>query len=420
MHIDKTALWQDVITLGTIGAVSGGGVTRLAFTETDRTARQWLVERMQSAKLTVRIDAAGNIIGTLPGTAPLPPIATGSHIDTVPQGGKFDGALGVLAAIHAAEAIARSGRSLRHPLEVIAFAAEEAVYGAGTLGSLAMTGRWEAAFLSFPTTDGRPLSELLRDAGVEPNDIHEAARKPGSLTAFLELHIEQGEVLETNNADIGIVTGIVGISRFHVDIPGRANHAGTTPMGLRDDALAKAARFMVQLEEAATALPGAVATVGQLTVRPGAPNIIPGSVTLSVDVRSLDEAHLHSLNTFVEHAVTQLGGKCIQTTYKSPVPCDTTLLHHIEAACAKRQLHGLRLPSGAGHDAMCMADLAPSAMIFVPSVGGISHSPDEWTAPEACKNGAEVLLDTILRIDTYDGKRTALSNDHEGVESDHV
>lgn len=420
LYIDETALWTDLETLGTIGAVSGGGVTRLAFTEPDRTARGWLAERMQQANLQVRIDAAGNIIGTLAGTAPLPPIAIGSHIDTVPQGGKFDGALGVLAAVHAAEAIVRSGCRLRHPVEVIAFAAEEAVYGAGTLGSLAMTGRWDTAFLTLPTADGRPLGELLREADIEPNTVHRATREPGTFTAFLELHIEQGQVLEASGAEIGIVTGIVGISRFHIDIFGRANHAGTTPMGLRDDALAKAARFIVELERAATALPGAVATVGQLAVTPGAPNIVPGRVTLSVDVRSLDEEHLRSLNAFVEHTVARLDGQCKQTTYKSPVPCDATLLHHIEAACVHRRLTTLHLPSGAGHDAMCMAALAPTAMIFVPSIGGISHSPDEWTPPVACKNGAEILLDAVLRINAADGNQIALPDHPEGEEPQHV
>ena len=336
--IDAARLLADLEELGRIGATESGGVTRVAYSETDRAGRDWVAARLRELGLEVRTDPAGNLTGRLPGSADLPSLAVGSHTDTVPEGGRYDGALGVVAALACARAVVTGGLRLRHPLEVIDFACEEATMSGGTLGSRAMAGQWDHSIVDAPAWDGRPVRQHLVGAGLDPDRIAGAARPPGSLAAYLELHIEQGATLEQDAIDVGLVTGIVG-------------------------------------------------TVGNLTVHPGASNVIPGRVDVTVEIRGMDEAVLDAAETELRG---QAGMRLLSR--KPPVACSPELLDAFERVAGRLALKSRRMPSGAGHDAMCVAALCPVAMLFVPSVGGVSHSPREFTSPEDCVNGAQVVL----------------------------
>lgn len=399
LRIDQEALWADLQALAQIGATEAGGVTRLGYTAADLAGRDWVAAKMRALGMQVRVDAAGNLIGRLPGREDLPAIAMGSHTDTVPNGGRFDGALGVVAALHAVEALQARGQTLRHPVEVISFACEEAVYGGGTLGSLAMVGRWDPAILTRPVPGGGTLRERITAAHLDPDAMATAARAPGELAAFLELHIEQGQVLEHRGTTIGLVEGIVGINRYAVTFTGQANHAGTTPMEIRDDALVKAAEYTLAVRDLGASRPATVATVGQLQVAPGAPTVIPGQVDLSIDLRSLDVQTLAELEGELERRALVLGGSFRSTSRKPPVRSSPALLAALQAGCERSGLDYHYMPSGAGHDAMCMAFICPVAMIFVPSKGGRSHSPVEWTDPAHCAAGAELLVAALSHLD---------------------
>ena len=391
--IDPARLLADLDELARIGATESGGVTRVAYSEADRAGREWVAAKLREVGLEVSADPAGNLIGRLEGAESLPPLAIGSHTDTVPEGGRFDGALGVVAAIACARALAGGHKRLRHPLEVLDFASEEATMSGGTLGSRAMSGQWDAAMAGAPAWDGRPVREHLLEAGLDPGRIAAAARRPGSLAAYLELHIEQGATLEQDGVQIGLVTGIVGIRRFAVTFEGEANHAGTTPMDRRRDALVAAAPFVLHAREVALRH-GIVGTVGSLTVHPGASNVIPGRVELTAEIRGLDESVL-------DQAEAELGkaAELRLLSRKPPVECSPVLVDALEGAARGLGLTSRRMPSGAGHDAMCVSALCPVAMVFVPSRGGVSHSPLEFTAQKDCANGARVLLAALLDVD---------------------
>lgn len=397
-RIDGPALLADIDRLAQIGATPEGGVQRVAFTPADREGREWVAERMRDLGLEVRTDGAGNTIGLLPGRKDLAPIALGSHTDTVPNGGRFDGALGVLAALAAVRALRAEGIQLRHPLEVINFQCEEAVVGPGTLGSGAMSRPFPPEALARVAHDGRPLHEHLRAAGIDPEAFVGAVRRPGSLAAYLELHVEQGGTLAARKISIGVVEGIVGIRRYQARFEGFANHAGTTPMEARDDALIKAAPFILAVRDTAVEH-GIVGTVGTAQVAPGAANVIPGRVELGVELRGMDEVVLDAAEQELMDLSAAAGGELSRLGAKAAVPSDPLLVDLLEAACISVGLDVLRMSSGAGHDAMTVAGIAPVAMLFVPSLGGISHSPDEYTSPEHCVLGAEALLAAVLRLD---------------------
>ena len=398
-RIDAAQLNADLAELALIGATEAGGVHRIGFSRADRSARAAVEGWLLALGCEVRVDPAGNTIATLPGSEPgLPPLAVGSHTDTVPDGGRYDGALGVLAALAVVRALAEAGIRLRHSLAVINFACEEATMSGGTLGSRAMAGDWDPQIADQPAWDGRLVEEHLREAGLQPASIPRARLEPGSFTAYVELHIEQGGILEAQGLSAAAVTGIVGIRRYSARFGGRANHAGTTPMALRDDALVKAAPFITDVRDLA-GRHGIVATVGTVQVSPGASNVIPGEVLLGCEIRSLDEALLDAAEQDLAEFASERGGSLERLSAKPPVASDEQILRHIEAAAAELGLGLRRLPSGAGHDAMSMAALCPVAMMFVPSRGGISHSPLEFTSAEDCAHGARLLLATILRLD---------------------
>ena len=348
--------------------------------------------------LDARVDQAGNSICSYPGQLPeLPPMAIGSHTDTVPHGGRYDGALGVVAAMGCVRALREAGIHLRHPVEVINFAAEEATMG-GTIGSRAMAGLLDPQILQAPAWDGAAVSNHLAAAGLDPSAAVQARREKGSLACFLELHIEQGGTLAAAGLPLGVVEGIVGIRRYTVAFEGLANHAGTTPMNERRDALVMAAPFILRVRDIAVTY-GIVGTVGSLHLQPGAPSVIPGWVELSVETRGLSEASLNDAESDLSTAAKETGGDFTVLSRKPPAQSDLRLLACLTWACEELGVPYRLLPSAAGHDSMCIAHIAPQAMLFVPSLGGISHSPDEFTDPEGCITGARVLLAALLKID---------------------
>jgi N-carbamoyl-L-amino-acid hydrolase len=390
--------------LSRFGANPEGGVSRVAFSDADIAGREYVTKLMQEAGLTVRLDTAANIIGRREGTDPkLPAIMIGSHIDSVPGGGNYDGDVGVLGSIEVAQLLRERGIRLRHPLEVVSFTDEEG----GLIGSLAMTGRLEPAALDVMTHSGKTIRDGIRAVGGDPDRIREAQRQRGDLAAFVELHIEQGAYLYESGIDIGVVEGIVGIRWWDVTVEGFANHAGTTPMNRRRDALLSAAEFVQAVSRVATSTSGRqVATVGRIRAEPGAPNVIPGKVVLSLEIRDLDGKKIEQVYTAIRGEADRIA-KARNTPFtfadvkvsSEPAPTDERVRRIIIAAAKSFGHTYTVMPSGAGHDAQDMTHIAPTGMIFVPSKDGISHSPKEYTSPRDMANGANVLLETVLAID---------------------
>ena len=403
LRVNAQRLQERIDRLARIGG-SPQGVTRLAFTEADLSGRAYVTRLMQEAGLEVRVDDAGNLSGRLPGDSPgLAPIVLGSHIDTVPLAGAYDGVLGVVAAIECVHVLRENEIRTRHPLEVMVFANEEG----GLTGSRALAGRLNAQALEESSRSGMSVRQGIAALGGNADRISRAIRRPGEVKAYLELHIEQGGSLESEGTDIGIVEGFVGIRWWDVTVTGFANHAGTTPMNARRDALLAAARLVIAVNRAATSLPGRqVATVGRIRAEPGAPNVIPGRVELSLELRDLAKPKLDRVFQEIRRRA-QLIGKETDTEIEfneidigvEPTLTDPNLQEVIGQAAETLDLSYARLPSGAAHDAQNMAHIAPSALIFVPSVGGISHSPQEYTKPRDVANGANLLLQTLIRLD---------------------
>ena len=403
LRINRDRLQQRLADLATIGQLPVGGVRRIAYSDEDIAARRWVLAAMEGAGMTVTLDAAGNIIGRYAGEQDLPALATGSHIDTVPTGGRYDGALGVLAGIEVVATLHEAGQRLRHPLEVIVFSDEEGEM----LGSKAMAGTLDRRDPeTFRRLDGTPIQACLQRIGGCWDDIATARRSAASLAAYLELHVEQGGVLEAVQRQIGVVQGIVGMHRYQVTITGRPNHAGTTPMELRRDALYAAARLVAAVHDTAIATPGdPVATVGSLTVVPNAANIVPGRVDLTMDLRDLSMSTLlamvqdldRQMQAIAAATQTQIQAQLqhsLQPTLASPACQDT-----IAAVCDDLQLTHYSMPSRAIHDAQEIGRITEMGMIFVPSQAGVSHAEDEYTSPEQCGQGADVLLQTLRQID---------------------
>ncbi len=397
LQIDSELLLHDLEALASIGADPLGGITRIAYSPTDLLGRAWVAQQMRSLQLHVIGDAAGNTLGQYAGTQPLGAIMIGSHTDTVAHGGRFDGALGVLAGLACIRALRDAGIHLRHPIEVVNFAAEEATV-LGTFGSSAMAGQLHADDLNKPAYDGQSIAAHLLAAGFDPAQTI-LARRSDPIAAYLELHIEQGDVLEADGTPIGLVEGIVGIRRYRAIYTGQANHAGTTQMARRHDALIAAAPFILAVREIAL-MYGLVGTTGTLTVQPNVPNVIPGRVELSCEIRGMDDRILDQAEADLYQHAQATGGVLDLIARKPPVASDPMLLDVLASCCEQLQVRYRRMPSGAGHDAMCMAALAPQAMIFVPSRAGISHAPDEYTEPQECVQGAQLLLDAIIALDT--------------------
>lgn len=404
LRVNSQRLEQRITALAEFGKNAHGGLDRVAFSDADIRGRKYLISLMKDAGLDVRVDEAGNIIGHREGQEPdLPPIMFGSHSDTVPDGGKYDGALGVLGAIECAQVLNEQNIQTKHPLEVVVFTDEEG----GLVGSRAMTGTLTLDALEVVSHSKKTIRQGIIDLGGNPEKLDRVARKDGDIKAFLEIHIEQGKILETKNIDIGVVEGIVGISWWNITIEGFSNHAGTTPMDMRQDALLAASHLIIAVNRVVTSVSGRqVGTVGRIKAEPGAPNVIPGKVVMSLELRDLSGEKIQSLyekiekeaQTIAQQTDTQISFSSIDAM-AIPAPTDPRIRKYIDESAKELDLSTLYMPSGAGHDAQDMAKIAPTGMIFIPSVGGISHSPKEYSRPEDIVNGVNVLLHTILKID---------------------
>jgi N-carbamoyl-L-amino-acid hydrolase len=403
LRVNGERLVGHLEALSEFGKNPQGGVSRVAYTDADRDGRQYVLGLMRDAGLAVSIDTAGNLVGRRAGTnAALKPIIIGSHIDSVPEGGNYDGDVGSLGAIEVAQILNERHARMRHALQVIIFENEEGLL----LGSTAIARGVDAQRLDSVSQSGKIVRDGVGFLGGDPDRIAEAKRQPGSITAYIELHIEQGALLEQQHIQIGVVEGIVGILDCEVTVEGFANHAGTTPMNQRDDALLSAARFIDKLNQIVTSTPGRqVGTVGWIKAQPGAYNVIPGKVTLGMELRDLDAQKIKNLFAQVRLAADDIGRKNSTSFRFDPLPVSTPALtdKHLQALIGQSAkglgLSTLLMPSGAGHDAQEMATLGPIGMIFVPSVGGVSHAPKEFTRPDDIENGANVLLQTVLSID---------------------
>lgn len=410
-RVDGGRLRERLETLSRFGRPAGGtfadGVSRVAYSDADIAGRDYVMSQMRGAGLQPRIDAAGNIFARRDGSAnTLPPILFGSHIDSVPNGGNFDGDLGSLSSLGALETLERAGIRTRHPLEMVIWAHEEGfAFGRGIACSRIAAGEITAADLS-ETWNGMTRADAIRKIGGNPERIHDAVRGKGSHHCYLELHIEQGGTLEKAKIPVGVVEGIVAIDKYDATVTGFANHAGTTPIAERRDALLAASHLTVAVRDAVTRTSGRqVGTVGHIEVTPNSPNVIPGLVRLSVELRDLSQSKLVTMMDDIRARVKEIEASTLttitfsQTMHAAPAVATGDVQLAIERAARALALDATRLPSGAGHDAQNMAMLGPMGMIFVPSVGGVSHSPNELTAWQDCTNGADLLLGAILEMD---------------------
>ncbi len=394
-----------IVALSQFGKNADGGVDRVAYSDADIAGRQYIMEEMQNQGLTnLRIDVGGNIIARRSGhNNNLKPILIGSHTDSVPGGGNYDGDVGVISNLEVIDLMNAGNIITEHPIDVIVFSNEEG----GLVGSLAYTGKIRPASLDVMSHAGITIREGIKRIGGDPDNILKDAIKPGELKAFIELHIEQGAFLDEEGINIGVVEGIVGINWWDVIIEGLANHGGTTPMNRRQDAMLAAAKLTMGINDIATGLEGRqVATVGRIEAFPGAPNVIPGKVIMSLEVRDLEQAKMDKVFELVKARAreveketgTKIAFKFIDVA-SHPAPTNKRMREIITQAAKDAGYSYKLMPSGAGHDAQDMVSVAPTGMIFVPSKDGISHSPKEYTSPKDMARGADVLLRTILKID---------------------
>lgn len=385
--------------------------TRRAFSPEFIASRQWLKRKMEQAGLRVSVDAGGNMIGRLDGVdTAAKPIVTGSHTDTVFDGGRYDGIIGVMAGIELAHTLTERGITLKHSLEVVDFLSEEpSDFGVSCVGSRAMAGMLDQSMLEQQSPDGQSLSEAIAAIGGDPSLLSTALREPGSIRAFIELHIEQGPILERLRVPLGIVTDLVGIRRFRVKLLGQADHAGTTPMDYRKDALVGAAILIQAAHQKAKALNSdsqyVVATVGYLTVSPNSSNAVPGAVALMLEVRSNNNAVLEDFgDELFTHIDPELKALQVEIEHESvsygpPTHFDQELIQVVENAAKNSGVETVRMSSGAGHDAVYLSKIGPSAMIFTPCLNGRSHCPEESLTPEQLALGTQLLMDAILELD---------------------
>jgi N-carbamoyl-L-amino-acid hydrolase len=402
--VSKERLLKNLKKLSVFGINKNNGNDRVAYSDYDVQAREYLKEYMENLGLKVHVDYAANIIARKEGSnKKLRPIIFGSHIDAVPNGGHYDGPLGVISGIEALETILDNKIITSHPLELIIFTNEEG----GVFGSRALAGKLNNDALEIKTASGFTNGEGVDRLGGNQKRIFEVTKSSNDYHAFVELHIEQGNILNKNNIDIGVVTGIVGLKWWDVTITGFANHAGTTPMDERKDPMIAAADFILLVKNIINEIPGnQVGTVGKIEAYPGAPNVIPGEVRLSLEIRDLDESKIDFLFREIEKKAQKIALENETTISFSSIDINAS------PALMNKQIQGLiidatnelnysfkKMPSGAGHDAQDMAILVPSGMIFIPSIDGISHSPKEFSSDEDVYKGANILLNTILKLD---------------------
>jgi N-carbamoyl-L-amino-acid hydrolase len=398
--INGDRLWADIVSTARFGGTDMGGVTRLTLTEEDRQVRDWFVAECRSLGCAIEIDRIGNIFATYPGEDPsLPPIAVGSHLDTQPQGGRFDGILGVLAGVELIRTLKESGTVLRHGLTVVNWTNEEgsrfspAMMGSGVFAGASRLEAIEALI----DRDGKTVLAALEAIGYRG----ETAVGHVGFTAYVELHIEQGPLLEAAATEIGIVTGVQGVRWFDVTIAGTEAHAGSTPMAQRDDALVAASQIVLAVRDIARRHPPGVGTTGFAAIGPNSRNVVPGSVQLQIDMRHPSEAGLDQMQAALEQAIGAIDARIALSHIwsKQPVKFDPGIVDSVRNSAAALGYSATEVVSGAGHDAAHIAGNCPTAMIFVPSKDGLSHNEAEYSSPEECARGADVLLQTVLQID---------------------
>lgn len=403
---NKARLARRIDELARFGG-SDQGMNRFAYTPEEKAAQDYLKEIFRDLGLTFREDAVGNIFARYEGTVPgLKPIVSGSHIDTVRNGGKYDGALGVLSILEVIETFRENDIHLKHPLDLFISKDEEGTRFTTTLfGTAAMIGKLTGKDLLRTDNAGITIRDAMQAAGYDPDQLEAARALPGSIAAYLEVHIEQGRVLENAGIPIGVVTGIAGPLWLSVTVRGEAGHAGATPMRIRHDPMIAAAELILRTDGIVRQYKDTVATTGQLKVLPGSTNVIPAEVTYTIDLRDVNMADRDDAEAKIRDAAGAVMTKYGVTVELSDlgrvdsVPCDPAIMSVIEESAKDLGLPSLRMPSGAGHDAMYIRELGPFGMIFVPSVNGYSHRADEYTPLEDCLNGVKVLAETILRLD---------------------
>ena len=412
IQINKRRLLRDLNAVSRIGIGDHGSVTRLVFSIKELRSRQFLIHQMRQIGLRIHIDRIGNIFGRLDGAnAKAPALLVGSHLDTVLHGGKFDGTMGVMAALEAVRALKEQRLVLESPVEVVCFVGEESSrFGYSTLGSSLVAGEIHAKDLAHAAdAQGTKLEDILASLGIYRKNLRSMRRDPSTIKAYLELHIEQGPILEAKKKSIGIVTSIAAPTRFRAIFTGQADHSGTTPMEMRKDALVAAAEFIVALEKICHRYSRmekgrVVGTVGAIKIEPGVINAIPGKAELSVDIRSITAEAKRRVVRLVEARIREIARrrkiqvKVLPLREENPVPLDKRLIHLLKECCEVRNIDYEIMPSGAGHDAMQMAKVTPAGMLFIPSRRGISHSPLEWSEPEDICLGAQLLLDSVIRV----------------------
>jgi len=405
--VNADRLESRILALGEHGKNPEGGVSRVAYSDFDVAGRRYLMGLMREAGLELRIDAAGNIFGRREGDDPaLSPILFGSHADSVPRGGNYDGPAGTLSAIEVAQVLHENRVRTRHPLEVVIFQNEEG----GLIGSKSLAGILDEAALDEISHSGLTMREGIGRIDGDVARLDSARRQAGDYAAYLELHIEQGAVLYDAGLQIGVVQGIVGISWWDMIVEGVANHAGTTPMNKRSDALLAASELVLAVNRVIRSDPGAqVGTVGRIQAFPGVPNVIPGRVEASLEIRDLSHERIQAFQASIAEEARRIAETTGTRIHfrKSPIdekPAETDprVREAIAGSAEELGYSFKRMPSGAGHDAQAVARIAPIGMIFVPSVDGVSHSPKEFTRPEDLACGANVLLHTILKLDQMD------------------
>ena len=407
MKINLDRVIKDIETLATFNATPGNGVTRLSFTKEDKLARNYIKKQMDSMGLKIWEDGYSNLFGRREGKDPKGPvIMIGSHFDSVINGGPFDGIAGLVAALEVLRVFEENGIENHYPIEIVAMNDEEGVrFGTGISNSRAMAGLIDEEELdNSKDKDGISLREAMIEFGNIP-DLQNAKRPKDSIKAFIELHIEQGPILEYNKKDIGLVETIVGLDRYTVKIKGKSGHAGTTPMDNRKDALIGASEFVLAVNRIAKKVGnGTVGTVGQLKISPNAANVIPGYVELSVDIRSTSEENIKKAYEELVKEIeviekeNDLDIQIIKNLYIPPVDMSEDIIDIMESVVNKLNYSYMKMNSGAGHDAMVMAKLAPTSLIFVPSKDGLSHHPDEWTEYEDLGKGIELMLNTVMKL----------------------
>lgn len=408
MTINFDRLKDNINALAQIGRQDDGGIYRMAFTPEEQQGREWLIEQMKSANIPTHQDGALNIVGRLEDEAnkAKPAILVGSHIDTVPNAGALDGALGVLVGLECLTRIKEEGIKTSVPLELIAFSDEEGRFG-GMFGSRALSGQLNPGILEEATDlDGHTLKETITNLGFDPYQALDASRPSDQIKYYLELHIEQGPVLDVEELSVGIVTDITGLFKWQVQLTGAANHAGTTPMELRKDAFMGLADFAHEIPRILdeNGSEASRLTVGNATLYPGSANTVPGKVEFSIDARDVDSEVLEEIKIACRKTLSAIARRrglrfdFNEVSLIEPVACDSVIKKSIEAN-AKKLDYGYKLmPSGAAHDAQMMAKVSPIGMIFVPSKNGVSHSPHEWTDWHHIEQGANLMLHTILDL----------------------